>query len=171
MNANATLAKLDTLIHNRDILCHPFYLAWEKGELNHNQLATYSRIYWPHVAAFPAYLESALAAASDPDDRETLKENLNDERSDPKPHTELWLDFAEGLGQRNQDLVEVEPHQSAVQMVDTFRQLAQNTVTGVSALYAYESQQPEVSRQKLDGLRKHYGIENQKTLARNLLAI
>ena len=38
-------------------------------------------------------------------------------------------------------------------------------MTGVSALYAYESQQPEVSRQKLDGLRKHYGIENQKTLA------
>ncbi|MEE8424381.1 MAG: iron-containing redox enzyme family protein, partial [Elusimicrobiota bacterium] len=35
---------------------------------------------------------------------------------------------------------------------------------GLSALYAYESQQPKVSATKIDGLRRHYGIDDKRSL-------
>jgi pyrroloquinoline-quinone synthase len=35
----------------------------------------------------------------------------------------------------------------------------------LAALYAYESQQPEVSRQKSDGLHQFYGVDDSETLA------
>ncbi len=36
--------------------------------------------------------------------------------------------------------------------------------TGLGALYAYERQTPEVAASKIDGLKKHYGIQDNKTL-------
>src|SRR5438094_785216 len=57
MRTEETLRALDDLIHARSILQHPFYRAWQRGELTPDQLATYSRVYYPHVAAFTAYLE------------------------------------------------------------------------------------------------------------------
>jgi len=35
------------------------------GELSIEQLAAYSEIYYPHIAAFPGYLEVAIQASSD----------------------------------------------------------------------------------------------------------
>jgi pyrroloquinoline-quinone synthase len=35
----------------------------------------------------------------------------------------------------------------------------------LTALYAYESQIPAVAESKIEGLRKHYGIANPRTLA------
>jgi pyrroloquinoline-quinone synthase len=40
-----------------------------------------------------------------------------------------------------------------------------NNGPALAALYAYESQQPEVSRQKADGLQEFYGIDDPETLA------
>ena len=57
-------------------------------------------------------------------------------------------------------------HPSAENIVKTFSRLTRsNTTSALTALYAYESQQPEVSRLKSDGLRQHYGIEEPATLA------
>ena len=35
----------------------------------------------------------------------------------------------------------------------------------LATLYAYESQQPEVSRRKADGLRQYYGVESARSIA------
>ena len=49
--------------------------------------------------------------------------------------------------------------------VNTFRRLAtSSTLEGVTALYTYEVQQPEVASQKRDGLRTHYGINSDQSL-------
>ena len=61
MHSSDTLRELDELIQSRSILRHPFYVAWREGQLNRQQVATYARVYWPHVEAFPAYLESVIA--------------------------------------------------------------------------------------------------------------
>ena len=99
------LNKLDALIQSRSILRHPFYVAWQEGTLTKTQLATYARMYWPHVAAFPSYLEASMEKTADPVIRETLARNLHDERTNPKPHPELWLDFATSLGQSRQEVI------------------------------------------------------------------
>ena len=166
MDTSDTLRDLDELIQSRSILRHPFYVAWQRGELTRGQLATYATLYWPHVAAFPGYLESVIEQTDDPLVRRELEANLSDERSRPKPHPELWLDFAEELGLAREDVSGVPPHASAKKMVKTFTRLAHVGVAeGITALYAYEVQQPDVSRQKQEGLRCHYGVQSRKALA------
>jgi len=39
MHAQDTLDLLDRLIQSRSILRHPFYVAWQRGELSGEQLA------------------------------------------------------------------------------------------------------------------------------------
>ena len=165
MDTYDILNKLDALIQSQSILRHPFYIAWREGTLTKTQLATYARVYWPHVAAFPSYLEASIEKTADPVVRETLGRNLHDERTRPKPRPELWLDFATSLGQSRQKVTTSTPHQSAQQIVNTFRRLAtSSTLEGVTALYTYEVQQPEVASQKRDGLRTHYGINSDQSL-------
>lgn len=166
MHAHDTLKQLDELIESRSILRHPFYIAWQNGDLTRGQLATYARVYWPHVAAFPSYLVAAAETTADPVAQATLEDNLQDERSNPKPHQELWLDFADSLGERRQAVIDAPSHTAAAGMVDTFTRLAgSSTAAGVAALYSYEAQQPEVSSQKRDGLRAHYEIDSELALA------
>lgn len=166
MAPSDVLRALDDLIRERSILRHPFYQAWENGELTRAQLATYARIYYPHVRAFPTYLETLLEHAHDPRVRAELLDNLADERRNPAPHDALWLDFAEALGLDRAEVAAAEPHPSARATVDTFTGLARaGLAAGLAALYAYESQQPEVSRTKAEGLRARYALTDPAAVA------
>ncbi len=165
MNRAQVLDRLDGLVATHSILAHPFYQAWQRGELTQGQLATYARIYYPHVAAFPGHLRDAVARATDADAREELARNLADELGQPAPHPELWLDFAEELGLDRAQVASDVVHRSAECMVETLRANARGTTAAaLAALYAYESQQPEVSETKMHGLRDHYGITSDKGL-------
>ena len=160
------LRDLDETIRSRSILRHPFYQAWEQGVLTSAQLATYAHIYYPHVRAFPGYLESVIRHADDPTIRAELTDNLADERANPSAHDELWLDFAEHLGLNRDDVASAPPHPAARAMVATYAALTGASLPiGLAALYAYESQQPEVAQTKVDGLRAHYGIGAPSALA------
>lgn len=161
-----TLRRLDRLIQFGSILRHPFYVAWQRGELTHEQLATYATVYYPHVASFPCYLQSAMDGAEDSGVRSELGRNLAEELAHPKPHNELWLDFAEGLGVDRTAVAGAPVHPGAQQIVHTFERLGRGgTASALAALYSYESQQPEVSRQKADGLRCLYGLDSPTVLA------
>jgi pyrroloquinoline-quinone synthase len=164
--AHKALEKLDELIARRSILEHPFYQAWREGELSREQLAVYAQIYYPHVAAFPGYLQAALRSTTDSHVRAELEDNLADELGVPKAHPELWLDFAEGLGVERSEVAKRAIHPAAEKAVNTFMRLAsESTPAALAGLYAYESQQPQVARQKADGLKLLYGIDDPKTLA------
>lgn len=166
MHPQDTLQALDQLIQSRSILNHPFYIAWQRGELTPQQLAAYAQFYYPHVAAFPGYLETAIEKTDDARVRNELEQNLLDERTNPAPHSDLWLDFATGLGLDRTEVASAAARPSAQNFVNTFQRLAQaGSAQALAALYAYESQQPEVSRQKSDGLRQLYGVDNPDTLA------
>jgi pyrroloquinoline-quinone synthase len=166
MTSADVLRDLDDMIQSRSILQHPFYQAWEQGVLTKAQLATYARVYYPHVSAFPSYLESTIRHADDPDIRSELTSNLEDERGNPAPHDELWLDFAEHLGLDRHGVASSPRHPAADAMVATYESLTRQSLpTGLAALYAYESQQPEVACTKIDGLRAHYGMSDPSALA------
>lgn len=166
MDHAVVVQALDDLIRSRSILRHPFYVAWQRGELTPEQLATYARLYYPHVAAFPGYLEAALSHTDDPVIRAELESNLADERAEQMPHTGLWLDFAEELGCDRNAVTSAAAHAAAADTVRVFARLSgQSLGAALAALYAYESQQPEVARQKADGLRSLYGVQSPKALA------
>jgi pyrroloquinoline-quinone synthase len=93
-------AALDARIARYDLLQHPFYQAWSKGELTRDELREYASEYWHHVSAFPTYLSALHTRLEDAPLRRTVLENLADEEGLPagRAHSDLWMDFATGMG-------------------------------------------------------------------------
>ena len=91
---------LDARIESYDLLKHPFYQAWSKGDLTRDDLREYSAEYWHHVSAFPSYLSALHSQLPDGKLRRLVLENLADEEGleDGAPHSDLWMDFARGMG-------------------------------------------------------------------------
>jgi pyrroloquinoline-quinone synthase len=120
MTTEKTLRALDDFIRQRSILQHAFYRAWQRGELASDQLAIYSRVYYPHVAAFPRYLRNAINCTGDSVIRSVLEQNLEDELTNPAPHPELWLDFAAATGQDKETIECAEPVPKTADSIATF---------------------------------------------------
>jgi len=158
--------KLDAVIEKRHLLKHPFYEAWTKGELSVSTLRQYAGQYWQQVSAFPRFISAVHSNCENLEARKVLLRNLTDEEIHGTDHPTLWMHFAEGLGATESEVVSQTALPKTHAMVDTFFQLARGDWRdGLCALYAYESQTPAVSKSKLDGLIKHYGIKDAKTLA------
>jgi pyrroloquinoline-quinone synthase len=98
--------------------------------------------------------------------RRQILANLVDEEAGSPNHPELWLRFAEGVGVRLEDAQHAALWQETRNLIGTFRAVCRdgNTAQGLAALYAYESQIPAVAESKIDGLRRHYGIDSPRAL-------
>ena len=156
---------LESRIAPYDLLTHSFYRAWTAGELTAIDLREYAAEYWHHVSAFPTYLSALHSRLEDAELRRTVLRNLVDEEGidspDHKPHSELWMDFANGMGASTSAVRrrEVQPETKA--LIGTFFRLIQqdNAAVGLAALYAYESRVPAIAQQKAAGLCDHYNAD------------
>ena len=166
MTAKSFVNKVDKLIEKKHLLNHSFYEAWNNGELSKETIQEYSAQYFHHVSAFPRYLSAIHSNCDDIKTRQLLLENLVDEDKGPENHPELWMRFAEGMGNSRKQLKEHVPMKEIKELVDTFKKLSRSEKyhIGLAALYCYESMQPEISETKKDGLQKFYGIESEETL-------
>lgn len=157
--------EIDRVVERRHLLDHPFYLAWSEGRLTVDALRGYAGQYYRHVLAFPTYLSAVHSETSDLQTRQYLLENLIDEERGEENHPELWLRFAEGIGCKREDVRAAAPLPETAACDGTFRDIAtRGAAPGLAALYAYESMIPAVAQTKIDGLRKHYGIQDERTL-------
>jgi pyrroloquinoline-quinone synthase len=161
------VATLDSIIAERSLLKHPFYQAWTAGTLSIERLQNYAVQYYPHVAAFPRYLSAIHSRCADIATRQELLENLIDEERSAENHPELWLRFAEAIGVPRERVVDSTVSVPSTALVEEFMRLAESghAASGLAALYAYESQIPSVATAKIDGLRRFYGVTNQRGLA------
>ncbi len=150
------------------LLRHPFYQAWIEGTLPAHALKDYAEQYYHHVEAFPRYIAKTLEMEIPPSCRNILSENLAEEDGSRHgiSHPELWLRFAEGVGAARED-VKSTPARSAIRkVVDTFLTCSQVSLPqALGVLYAYESQVPEIAESKIDGLKRHFHIQDARTLA------
>jgi pyrroloquinoline-quinone synthase len=85
--------------------------------------------------------------------------------SDSTPHSDLWLDFAEGMGSPR-DMSGHIPVKAVRELVRHFNRVASEGTPeeALAAFYGYESQVPRVAREKERGLREMYGADD-KTCA------
>jgi pyrroloquinoline-quinone synthase len=144
-----------------DLLCHPFYQAWSMGELTRDELRHYAGDYYHHVAAFPTYLSALHSRLLDGELRREVLRNLADEEIGGTAHSDLWLNFAAGMG-GNADAVRTsEPVAEVKELIAAFRDIAENgsTAEALAAFYAYESQVPRVAKTKMEGLQNLYGAD------------
>jgi pyrroloquinoline-quinone synthase len=138
------IERIDEARARRNVLDHPFYLRWERGELSRDELAFYAGEYRHAVVA----LADAAAAAGDPE-----------HAAEESAHVDLWDDFAAALDAPLDRVPTVETRGCA----DAWRRA--DPLEARAVLYAVESGQPDVSRTKLTGLVEHYGFETGKGTA------
>jgi pyrroloquinoline-quinone synthase len=158
--------RIDDVVSEQHLLKHPFYTAWTEGTLTTRALRGYAAQYYKHVAAFPRYLSAIHAQTPDLETRQYLLENLIDEERGAENHPELWLRFAEGIGTTRAAVRGAAALPETAACDAAYREIsgARGPLAGLSALYAYESMVPAVSASKIDGLKKHYGIDDDDTL-------
>jgi pyrroloquinoline-quinone synthase len=163
---NQLLEKIDAAIAEKNLLKHPFYQDWQMGKLSRESLQLYALQYYRHVEAFPKHLR-VLAARTDGPVRSVVLENLAEEEDPAGPHPKLWRDFAAALGVNEEDITACPSLPGTQALVETFREIVGDrpVAEAVAALYAYESQVPEIATSKIDGLKKFYGVDSGKALA------
>jgi pyrroloquinoline-quinone synthase len=161
---NRHLDQIDNDIAEKNLLKHPFYLAWTRGELSKAALTDYAKQYYHHVAAFPTYLSAVHAKCDDQPTRKQILQNLIDEEAASPNHPELWKQFGNALGLDDVDLANTEKETETRNLIETFRSVCgdKSTADGLAALYAYESQIPAICESKIDGLKKFYGFNDPK---------
>ena len=131
------IERIDESRRRWNVLDHPFYLRWERGELSRDELAFYAGEYRHAVVA----LADAAGAAGDP-------EHAAEERA----HVDLWDRFAGALDAP----LHRQPTRETRLCADAWRR--ENALEARAVLYAVESGQPDVARTKLTGLVEHYGF-------------
>lgn len=161
MSPEQVLRSIDAAIESRHVLKHPFYVAWQRGELSPEALRTYAAQYYRHVAAFPTYISALHARCDDLETRQALLRNLRDEEEGPDHHPGLWLRFAEAVGCGADEAESAAPLPETANAIASFRDaVGEGPVSrGLAALYAYEAMVPAVAAEKIRGLAEHYGIE------------
>jgi len=131
------IERIDEARARWNVLDHPFYLRWERGELSRDELAFYAGEYRHAVVA----LADTAAVGSD-------AEHAAEEAA----HIQLWDDFASALDAP----LDREPSNETSECAAAWR--AEDSLAARALLYAVESGQPDISRTKLTGLVDHYGF-------------
>jgi pyrroloquinoline-quinone synthase len=131
------IERIDEARTRWNVLDHPFYLRWERGELSRDDLAFYAGEYRHAVVA----LADAAAVGGDPE-----------HAAEEAGHIQLWEDFAAALDAP----LDREPSSETRECAAAWR--AEDSLEARAVLYAVESGQPDISRTKLTGLVDHYGF-------------
>ena len=131
------IERIDVARARWNVLEHPFYRRWERGELTHEALSFYAAEYRHAVVA----LADAAAAGGD-----------SEHAAEEAAHVGLWDDFAAAV----EAPLDREPTPESASCAEAWR--PPDSLEARAVLYAVESSQPEIARTKLRGLVDHYGF-------------
>ena len=120
-----------------NVLKHPFYTRWERGELTRDELQVYAGQYRHAVSA----VATAARTAASPGDTHAAEEAA---------HVMLWDAWAASLGADR-----AAPAAETQECVDAWS--PDDALAATAVLYAVESAQPGIAETKLAGLVEHYG--------------
>ncbi len=159
------LNRIDEMIDERHLLKHPFYTKWSEGTLPKEALQEYARQYYAFESSFPRFISAIHTRTESASARQQLLDNLWDEEHGEVNHAELWLRFAEGIGVDRDDVKSAQRNAATQALVDLYADMSKNAPVpaAVAALYAYERQVPATSESKIEGLAKHYDVDDKRT--------
>jgi pyrroloquinoline-quinone synthase len=135
------IERLDALRARWDVLVHPFYTRWERGDLTREELAFYAGEYRHAVGA----LADVAAVATDVAGADHARQEAD--------HVSLWDDFRSALG----DTEERAPLPETGECVSAWTAV-RDPLEALAVLYAVESAQPDIAQTKLAGLVRFYGF-------------
>ncbi|MGA2874572.1 MAG: iron-containing redox enzyme family protein [Nitrososphaerales archaeon] len=149
------IERIDAEIEQQSLLKHPFYQAWSEGKLTAEQLAGYSMEYFQLVKQVPILVENIRSKTTDNELRAEITQSLKEETE----HIAPWIQFARSLRVDEHELSRypgAKDSNAAVSEIESLTNLSFEEA--VAAMYAYEKELPKISRSKIDGLEKFYGL-------------
>tara|TARA_B100000886_G_C20422324_1_gene492214 strand:- start:1404 stop:2069 length:666 start_codon:yes stop_codon:yes gene_type:complete len=157
--------ELNQKLDKYHLLNHPFYRSWNDGKLNREIIKDYAEQYYQHVKAFPRYISATHSLCEDIEKRKILLENLQDEENPNGDHPKLWKNFALAMGADPEKIENAKLEWFTNDMIENFfHQARASYAEGLSSLYTYERQIPEIAETKIRGLKKYYGVTSKKGL-------
>jgi pyrroloquinoline-quinone synthase len=154
---NLLIERIDYEIEKHSLLKHVFYQMWSEGKLTINHLQGYSKEYFQLVKVVPKFVENIFNVITDPSLKRAVGQNLKEESE----HIEPWIMFSTAIGVQRNDLASYKGDNETNMAVSTLSQLTERSLEeAVAAMYAYEKELPKISRSKIDGLKKFYGVQS-----------
>ena len=154
---NLLIERIDCEIEKHSLLKHVFYQMWSEGKLTINHLQGYSKEYFQLVKVVPKFVENIFNVIADPSLKRAVGQNLKEESE----HIEPWIMFSTAIGVQRSDLASYKGENETNMAVSTLFQLTERSLEeAVAAMYAYEKELPKISRSKIDGLKKFYGMQS-----------
>jgi pyrroloquinoline-quinone synthase len=144
--------RIDSEIERHSLLKHSFYKMWSEGKLTIDHLQGYSLEYFQLVKAIPKFVESIAS-------KRIENKDIASSAKEEAEHVEPWAGFASALGVSMSDLVAYAGAAKTNAAVAKMAELANASFEeAVAAMYAYEMELPKISKNKIDGLKKFYGM-------------
>jgi pyrroloquinoline-quinone synthase len=141
--------KIEEARAKHNVLEHPFYVRWSAGELTSEELARYAGQYRHATEALARLCRQAAESA--PSGR---RDEIDGHAVEEEGHVGLWDRFVEAAGGE----IGAQPTRETADCVQTWT-ADDGYLAALARLYAIESGQPEISRVKLEGLARFYGID------------
>ena len=86
-------------------------------------------------------------------------------RDEEREHVQPWLDFSSGLGLIKDQVSEYSGESKVNEAVKKLEKLSSNSLmNGVSMMYSFEKQLPEISTTKIEGLKKFYDVNDENAI-------
>jgi pyrroloquinoline-quinone synthase len=149
--------RIDIEIEKQSLLKHPFYRMWSEGKLTSNHLQGYAKEYFHIVRQVPEFVRNIYGLTNDSSLESELAQNFKEESD----HIEAWMRFALSMGVSRDELLSYTPTCKTIEAVRTLISLTKLSFEeAAAAMYGYEKELPRISRSKIDGLKKYYGIDN-----------
>jgi pyrroloquinoline-quinone synthase len=126
------------ICRQHDVLEHPFYQRWSRGELSREELAAYAGQYRHAVVALA---------------QSTAQTGNHAHAQEEQDHIELWDQFVAAVGGDRR----VPATESTMACVEAWGDEERDRAGTLAVLYAIESSQPAISETKRAGLLEHYG--------------
>ena len=154
---NLLIERIDYEIEKHSLLKHVFYQMWSEGKLTINHLQGYSKEYFQLVKVVPKFVENIFNVIADPSLKRSVGQNLKEESE----HIEPWIMFSTAMGVQRNDLTSYKGENETNMAVSSLSQLTERSLEeAVAAMYAYEKELPKISKSKIDGLKKFYGVQS-----------
>jgi pyrroloquinoline-quinone synthase len=142
--------RLDAVRAECNVLDHPFYVRWSRGELSPEELAAYAGQYRHAVVALAQASATAAGQAEG-----ALRVDLEEHAAQEAAHVDLWDSFLDAAGGD----ATASASEDTAACAQTWAGPARALAPTLAALYAIEAGQPAIADAKRQGLVDLYGFE------------
>jgi pyrroloquinoline-quinone synthase len=150
---------IDDQISKRSLLNHRFYILWREGKLTINHLRSYSKEYFQLVKAVPELVDNIHENLENYDPRNQYVKAVKNTQYEEYQHIEPWIKFAQSLGIEKQELLEYEGNNEVNLAIENLKESCLSSIVeGASTMYSFEKELPQISKAKIEGLKKFYNI-------------